>query len=165
MTRLRLAKARLAFVAKWSSRAKALEKQEAELHASLPKHIKHILKGKRLLLLQEMIDFYGLPDTDLVRHMKEGFSLSGWMPSSGSFPASTKRPEFSVDALKLLSAGFNAATLSKAKCDRSVLWRKPLGRKLWLRRNRAGCGAARTKLWRGKSWRGDLGSSRMGRFG
>ena len=124
---LRLAKARLACVAKWSSRARALEKQEAELHASLPKHIKHILKGKRLLLLQEMIEFYGLPDTDLVRHMKEGFSLSGWMPSSGSFPASTKRPEFSVDALKLLSAGFNAATLSKAK----VRPERPLEEATW----------------------------------
>ena len=124
---LKLAKARLAFVAKWSSRAKALEKREAELHASLPKHIKHILKGKRLLLLQEMIEFYGLPDTELVEHMKEGFSLSGWMPSSGSFPASTKRPEFSVDALKLLSAGFNAATLSKAK----VRQEQPLEEATW----------------------------------
>ena len=91
-----------------------MEADEAVLHAKLPEHIKHILKGKRLLLWREMIDHYKLPDTGLVDDMIRGFSLSGWMPSSGSFPPSAKRPEFSVESLKILADGFNAATLKKA---------------------------------------------------
>ncbi|CAE7441415.1 unnamed protein product [Symbiodinium sp. CCMP2592] len=93
---VKLAKARLAFIAKWRSRAKALEKQEAALH-------------------EEMVERYNLPDTNLVSDMLKGFSLSGWMPSSGSFPPSAKRPELSVESLKILSSGFNAATLQKTQ--------------------------------------------------
>ena len=108
-----LAKRRLKFVAKWSSRAKELNAKEQALHASLPGHVRQILKGKRLLLWQEMIDEYGLPDTGLIEDMKKGFPLSGWLPESHAFPKQVRRPEFSLDTLKLLSGGLNKATRDK----------------------------------------------------
>ena len=117
---VKLAKARLSFVAKWRSRAVALESQEQALHASLPSHVRHILKGKRLLLWKEMIQAYGLPDSDLIEDMMRGFNLSGWMPASGSFPPASKRPEFSVESLKVLADGFNANTLRKAQVRQDV---------------------------------------------
>ncbi|CAE7914447.1 unnamed protein product, partial [Symbiodinium necroappetens] len=97
----------------WTSRAKELEERELALHASLPEHVKHILKGKRLLLWKEMIAEYGLPDTTLVDDMMAGFPLSGWLPQSHAFPKHIKRPEFSLDTLRLLSEGLNKQTLDQ----------------------------------------------------
>ena len=110
-----LAKRRLQFVAKWSARAKALEEKEKQLHESLPKHVRDTLKGKRLLLWQEMIQEYDLPDKNLISDMQEGFKLSGWLPTSGAFPLQSRRPEYSLETLKLLAAGLNRVTLEKAE--------------------------------------------------
>ena len=49
-----LIKKRLAYLSKWSSRAKELADQERLVHESLPEHLKGILSGKRLLLMGEM---------------------------------------------------------------------------------------------------------------
>ena len=114
-----LAKKRLKFVAKWSARAKELEADEEKLHESLPEHIRKILKGKRLLLWQEMIEEYDLPDKNLVEDMKSGFPLSGWLPKSGAFPARVRQPEFSVDTLKHLANGLNEATRKKMELRQS----------------------------------------------
>ncbi|CAE7781121.1 kptA, partial [Symbiodinium sp. CCMP2592] len=108
-----LAKHRLKFIARWSARAKELQGREDALHAALPPHIRQTLKGKRLLLWQELILAYGLPDTSLIEDMQKGFSLSGWLPASQAFPTQIKRPEFSLETLKLLSGSLNKAVLEK----------------------------------------------------
>ncbi len=72
-----LSKKRLDFIRKWSNRAKELQEEEAKYHDSLPKHLQVILKGKRLLLLKEISQDIEYPDRDLVRHISDGFSISG----------------------------------------------------------------------------------------
>ena len=110
-----LAKTRLKFLAKWLKRAKELETDEEKLHESFEPYIRNILKGKRLLLWQEMIDDLGLPDRDLIRDMQQGFRLSGWLPSSIAFPPKSRRPEFSISTLKILSEGLNNSTMDRLR--------------------------------------------------
>ena len=61
-----LAKRRAEFLWKWSNRAKELTKDEIALHEKLPFHLKHLLKGKRLLLLKEVLNDLKYPDSSLV---------------------------------------------------------------------------------------------------
>jgi hypothetical protein len=48
----KLAKDRASFLWKWSNRAKELAEDERRLHESMPEHLRHLLHGKRLLLLK-----------------------------------------------------------------------------------------------------------------
>ena len=50
-----LMKRRADFFGHWTMRAKALANDERKLHQSLPMHRREILKGKRLLLMKEML--------------------------------------------------------------------------------------------------------------
>ncbi|CAE7377990.1 NaCP60E [Symbiodinium sp. CCMP2592] len=97
----------------WIGRAGALKEKEQELHQNLPDHLRPILKGKKLLLLQEMMRAAGCEDVDLVSDICQGFKLSGWLPASGEFVQRSRRPKFSVETLGVLSKGLNKATLQK----------------------------------------------------
>ena len=80
-----LMKRRLAYISKWSKRAMELVDQERALHGSLPEHLKGILRGKRLLLMGEMLQDAGYPDQKLVSDICGGFSVSGWLQQSRVF--------------------------------------------------------------------------------
>lgn len=93
---LELAKVRTAFLWRWSRRAKDLAQREAELHSSMPLHLRDILKGKRLLLFKEILDDLNYPDSKVALEIANGFTLHGWMPESNVFPRETKRPEYDL---------------------------------------------------------------------
>ena len=114
-----VAKLRVDSIAHWAKRAKALQAAEADLRASLPAHLQPILKGKRLLLLREMMDAAGCDDPELVSEICEGFSLMGWQSASGHYPPRVRRPEISVETLRALSAGLNASILQKLQATQS----------------------------------------------
>lgn len=50
----KLVKGRAKFLHKWTKRCKELEKQEQQLHEGLEGHLKSVLKGKRLLVFQDV---------------------------------------------------------------------------------------------------------------
>ena len=102
-----LVKKRAAFLMKWTKRCSQLEVEERELHNSLEPHLQKVLAGKRLLLLQEILEDLEYPDKSLVRDIQKGFTLSGWLPKSGVFPAFTKRPSHSMEAAMKLAKGVN----------------------------------------------------------
>eukprot|EP00435_Cladocopium_sp_Y103_P015182 s5093_g3.t1 len=108
-----LVKARAAFLWKWSRRAKELARDEEQFHASLPQHLQFLLKGKRLLLLKEVLEDLGYPDVGLVDEIASGFNLHGWMSESGAFPKETKRPEYTVDMVKSMALGINKMILAQ----------------------------------------------------
>ena len=62
-----IARDRIAFFTKWSARAAQLKEQEVSLHKSLPKDVAAVLKGKNLLLLEEMAASVGWADTKVYR--------------------------------------------------------------------------------------------------
>ena len=100
---------------KWSKRAKELEVDERRLHADLPPHLQHILKGKRLLLLKEVLEDLQYPDQSLVDEIASGFTLHGWMTESNVFPKETKRPEYNVDLVRSMAKGLNNVILKQVQ--------------------------------------------------
>ena len=110
-----LTKERASFLWKWSKRAKELEADERKLHADLPPHLQHILKGKRLLLLKEVLEDLQYPDQSLVDEIASGFTLHGWMTESNVFPKETKRPEYNVDLVRSMAKGLNNVILKQVQ--------------------------------------------------
>ena len=49
----------------------------------MPSHVRHILSGKRLRLLRELLLSSGFSDTSLVDDIIAWGCLTGWVPSSG----------------------------------------------------------------------------------
>ena len=113
-----LSKKRLDFIRKWSTRAQELKEDEAKYHDGLPKHVQVILKGKRLLLLKEILQDIDYPDRDLVKHISEGFSISGWLPKSGICPPELRCPEHDVATVRVMAQVLNKMIVSQiAKQD------------------------------------------------
>ena len=106
-----VAKKRIEFFRKWSARAKELSEDEINFKRKLEPHAANILQGKRLLVLQEILQSIDYPDKDLVKDMSSGFPLSGWMPKSNVFPTVVRRPSFNIETLRRLALGLNRATL------------------------------------------------------
>ena len=108
-----LAKLRIDFVKKWTSRAKELQQDENTLHNSLPPYLQQVLSGKRLLLLGEMMEEAKCPDVGLVQDIRQGFRISGWMPLSGNSRQKVKRPAMSMETLLVLANGLNKSVFER----------------------------------------------------
>ena len=81
-----------------------------------------VLAGKRVALLQEILESIDYPDTTLVSEMVQGFPLTGWMTKSGFFPSRVRRPKFDKSTLVKLAKGINHSTLrSMDRCQDSEL--------------------------------------------
>ena len=85
---------------RFTNRAKELACQESELKASLDPDVRTVLSDKRLLLFKEMAHEAGVGDEGLFDEFVKGFSLTGSMPQSGSFPTRLKPAQISVQQLK-----------------------------------------------------------------
>ena len=124
-----LVKKRAAFLMKWTERCKQLEVAEHELHNSLEPHLQKVLTGKRLLVLQEILEDLEYPDKSLVSDICKGFSLTGWLPKSGVFPPATKRLSHSMDAAMRLAQGVNHSICKQVNATgddnlESEVWRQ-----------------------------------------
>ena len=106
-----LASRRINFFKYWNGRAKELEGKQREMLKTAPHHVARILSGKRVALMQELLESVGYPDTTLVSEMVQGFGLTGWMTKSGIFPSRVRRPKFDKATLVKLAQGINHSTL------------------------------------------------------
>ena len=102
-----LASMRINFFKHWSARAKELESRQCEMLKSAPAHAAKVLAGKRVALLQEILESIDYPDTTLVSEMVQGFPLTGWMTKSGIFPPRVRRPKFDKATLVKLAKGID----------------------------------------------------------
>ena len=57
--------------------ATALEAEEKILHDSMPHHIQQVVRGKRVLLWQRLLEKFNYPDMEVVKFMKTGVELVG----------------------------------------------------------------------------------------
>ena len=73
-------------LARWSARAKVLEPEETKLHDTFHPSHKLVMRGKKLLLLKEMLLECAHPDVHLVDDLISGASLTGQNPNSNFFP-------------------------------------------------------------------------------
>ena len=102
-----VAKLRTQFFLKWTKRAKELARDELAFQAKAPEHLRSLLKGKRLLLLKEILNDLQYPDTSLVDDILNGFPITGWLPKSNVFPHRVRHPVYDLETLKLLAKGLN----------------------------------------------------------
>ena len=70
--------------------AKQLEGQEKELHDNLPDSIEKVVKGKKILLWQKLLEQTGYDDMEVVKFMKEGVPLVGTHDHPKCYPLKIK---------------------------------------------------------------------------
>jgi hypothetical protein len=80
-----LVKRRLNILSEIKSRRAELEAEESALHASMPVHIRTVLKGKHLLLFKELLRKSGYPDYHVVDDIVRGFDPVGQTPDCSIF--------------------------------------------------------------------------------
>ena len=81
-----IAKKRLKFVAKWTSRAKALMGDELTLKSQIDPLVASVTKDKKILLFEEMLREVEFPDMGVVEEMRTGASLTGDIPVTNMLP-------------------------------------------------------------------------------
>ena len=108
-----LLRKRAAFFWKWTARAKELSAEELQYKTSLPSYLQGLHKKKKLLLWAEILKSLDYPDSSLLKHIAEGFPISGWPPEPNVFPRETRRPEYDVETVKKMAAGLNKAILQQ----------------------------------------------------
>ena len=111
---------RNAFFRKWLKRASELASKEKDLHDSLDQEVARVLKGKRLLVLEEILNEIGFPDRHLVKDICEGFRITGWLRDSMLFPHRSKPPQYSVDALLRLSKGISRSIFKSVNAEEAT---------------------------------------------
>ena len=112
---LRLRKTRLQNFAKMVSRAKSLEDEERVLHGAMPRHLQMVLKGKRVLLFEDLLQQISYPDTSIAREIGKGFPLYGWLPVSNIFPSSIRMPIIHASSLEGMANVFSKRTMYAVK--------------------------------------------------
>ena len=75
-----LAKERLEMIKLYRRRTEELQEAEEALHQSLPEHVKEVVKGKRILLLEERLNSTAFPDMQVTRTGRVGIVGVGVEP-------------------------------------------------------------------------------------
>ena len=96
---------RAAAVLYWEQRKEKLDKQWHEIFPSLPWNVQSTLgQEKNILLLKEMMEEAGSPDTDLCAHLMNGFLLYGDIRNSNLLTEDEK-PRHQTEEEKLAIMG------------------------------------------------------------
>ena len=67
---------------KWSARARELQAEEDRLHNAAPLDVATVVKGKKILLLTEMLSSIGFPSAEELGFcLLNGFSVVGDIPA------------------------------------------------------------------------------------
>eukprot|EP00435_Cladocopium_sp_Y103_P046974 s90_g13.t1 len=120
-----LAKERANFLRKWSNRAKELANGEAEFHANMAPHLRHLLQGKRLL--KEVLQDLEYRDKEIANEIAACFALHGWMTESHVLPKETERPEYTLDMVRSMAKGLNQMIFAQVNSTED----KELSRATW----------------------------------
>ena len=83
------------------ARAEELLLQERAVHSRLEPHARDVLKGKRLLLFEELLTAMNLPDTTLISDMQQGFRITGWLQDTRVRPTKVIVPSLTAEDLWL----------------------------------------------------------------
>ena len=78
---------------------KQLQKREDALHAEMPQWMQKVIKGKKILLWEELLKQYHYDDLGVVNLLKQGVDLSGVGACPDCFEVNVKPPVLSRDQL------------------------------------------------------------------
>eukprot|EP00435_Cladocopium_sp_Y103_P011809 s4361_g3.t1 len=110
-----LAKQRCEFLRTWSQRAREMQLDEAALHQSMPVHVRRIMEGKRILVMEALAKEMGWPDMSLFRELREGFKLVGTFGTTGIFKPGVTVASMSEEELKKNVKFLRPAILGRLK--------------------------------------------------
>jgi hypothetical protein len=99
----------------WLQKAAELRQAETELHAELPQHLQQILARKKLLLWKHILVSLDYGDVKIIDEIISGFSLTGWASESGVFDKKVRPASMTVEQLKGVALGLNAAVVGSLK--------------------------------------------------
>ena len=124
-----LVRRRATFFKRWTDRAQVLEDDERRLHQNMPAHRQRVLKGKRLLMMREILQDLGYTDVGVVNAIIKGFDLVGPSDDCPALPATFQPASVTIDelsetALSANSAIFNTTASSGDDWADAEMWRK-----------------------------------------
>ena len=104
-----------------------LSQAEHQLHENMEPHVKQIMKPKRLLAFQRLLDSIDFPDRSLSKDMSEGFRITSWLPDSGARPSKLQPPQLHREEWQnRVGANSKMWSMCKSSGDMQVdkeLWR------------------------------------------
>ena len=103
----------LAEARRWAETRAHLEDDQVVSRKSWPGHVSQVLADKPTLLMDRLLAENDFPDRNLVKHMTQGFRLSGWVCRSGLFPFDPKPPASTLKSQLSIAKSRNTATLTK----------------------------------------------------
>ena len=97
---------------RWSDLKRKLSQQQERERLKWDPHVRDVLGDKATVLLDALLQEFDFPDRRLVKHMTQGFRLSGWVCRTGLFPLDPKPPSSTLAAQLKTAKGRNEATLA-----------------------------------------------------
>ena len=73
----------------------------------MPEYLQQVLRGKRILLMGEMLERLGFEDKYLQQDVSEGFKLTGWLRETGCFPKKIRKPTMPAPAVMAMASSVN----------------------------------------------------------
>eukprot|EP00435_Cladocopium_sp_Y103_P060244 s575_g22.t1 len=107
-----LARERTAELRRWTLLAEELKETDNMLLESLSSRRREILRGKRLCLLEQLLNDAGHQDTNLVKDIAEGFDLTGPLPEAKVFKKKFRPATIACSELRKIAASCRKAMLS-----------------------------------------------------
>ena len=111
---------------KWTKRAGELNSNELEFQCNLDDKARQVVKGKRILLFEEMLRDSQYCDIQVVDILKSGVPMVGAVKESGHFSRTFKPALITVELLEEKASDINRATLAATcssgseECDKYV---------------------------------------------
>ncbi|CAL1161582.1 unnamed protein product [Cladocopium goreaui] len=102
------------------AKAKEFQPAEEELKQSLSARRKEVLKGKRLVLFQWLLEQSGSTDTRFVTDLCNGFDLTGTLPESNTFSKRFRPAQLPTDTLRGVAEKARMALLSNIRSSGDV---------------------------------------------
>ncbi|CAE7206607.1 unnamed protein product [Symbiodinium sp. CCMP2592] len=100
-------------VRRWTELRSDLSESQEVCKKEWPIHVAQVLDEKPTLLMDELLTQHDFPDRHLVKHMTQGFRLTGWVCRSGLFPFDPKPPASTLQSQLSMAKSRNTATLTK----------------------------------------------------
>ncbi|CAE7225469.1 unnamed protein product [Symbiodinium sp. CCMP2592] len=100
-------------VRRWTELRSDLSESQEVCKKEWPIHVAQVLDEKPTLLMDELLTQHDFPDRHLVKHMTQGFRLTGWVCRSGLFPFDPKPPASTLKSQLSMAKSRNTATLTK----------------------------------------------------
>ena len=115
----------------WVDRCKALISDENKVHEKLPAHAKKLMRNKRFLLWQEMLESCNYQDMGVVTEMKNGIHLTGETCRTKLWPEKFTPAAISPDQLSEISrrdrpSVTNNPIVSESKEVNEAVWQQTL---------------------------------------